>query len=107
MEVETTKTDSTVAPVAAEGGEKPAADETMEPEKKEEAAGEKKEEPENVEMKEEEAKKDDSAGKKEEAAPVKMEKRKKLVNKTVDLSVTSIVLGSLSRDRLAEATGIE
>lgn len=98
MEVETNKT---------EGGEKPAADETMETEKKEEAAGEKKEEPENVEMKEEEAKKDDSAAKKEEAAPVKMEKRKKLVNKTVDLSVTSIVLGSLSRDRLAEATGIE
>ena len=98
------KLDLTEAPVAAEGGEKPAADETMETEKKEEAAGEKKEEPENVEMKEEEAKKDDSAAKKEEAAPVKMEKRKKLVNKTVDLSVTSIVLGSLSRDRLTEAT---
>jgi len=36
-----------------------------------------------------------------------MEKRKKIVNKTIDLPVTSIVLGSLSMDRLAEATGIE
>jgi molecular chaperone DnaK (HSP70) len=61
---------------------------------------------EQVEMKEGETKKDEG-GKKEEATPVKMEKRKKIVNKTIDLPVTSIVLGSLSMDRLAEATGIE
>ena len=87
--------------LAAAEGEKPV-DETMETsEKKDET--EKKEVESNVDEKEEDGKKSEDA-KKEEAPPVKMEKRKKIVNKTVDLPVTSIVLGSLSMDRLAEAT---
>lgn len=67
-------------------------------------ADEKKEDDGKEDMKVDEPKSDDA---KKEEVPVRMEKRKKIVNKTVDLPVTAIVLGSLSRDRLEEATAIE
>jgi len=102
MEVD--QTPATEAGVPAEGEKEMETSEgAKEGTEKEESAEAKAE---NVEMKEEEVKKEEPA-KKEEAPPMKMEKRKKIVNKTVDLPVTSIVLGSLSMDRLAEATGIE
>ncbi len=49
-------------------------------------------------------KKDEAADKKKE--PVKMEKRKKIVNKTVELPVT-VVAGSLSRDKLERLVSVE
>lgn len=72
-------------------------DEKKDEDKKPDEAG--KEEMKVDEPKNDKAKKDD--------APVRMEKRKKIVNKTVDLPVTSIVLGSLMKERLDEATSIE
>eukprot|EP00095_Tigriopus_kingsejongensis_P004434 snap_masked-scaffold227_size249015-processed-gene-0.6 protein:Tk04434 transcript:snap_masked-scaffold227_size249015-processed-gene-0.6-mRNA-1 annotation:"97 kda heat shock" len=39
--------------------------------------------------------------------PVKMEKRKKTITKTIDLPITPIVVGALSRDKLELATDLE
>lgn len=52
----------------------------------------------------EDSKEDASAKPKE---PVKMEKRKKTVTKTIDLPITPIVVGALSRDKLELATDLE
>ena len=48
----------------------------------------------------------DAEGTKEEAPKkeFKTEKRKKVISKTIDLPVTSIVVGALSRDKLEAAT---
>jgi len=90
----------------------PAAEENKPAEEKMDTADEKKDTEEKKENEagkeekmEEEPKKEEV--KKEETPPVKMEKRKKMVNKTIDLPVTSIVLGAFSMDKLAEATGME
>ncbi|TRY71201.1 hypothetical protein TCAL_10670 [Tigriopus californicus] len=53
----------------------------------------------------EETSKEDSAAKSKE--PVKMEKRKKTVTKTIELPITPIVAGALSRDKLELATDLE
>merc|ERR1712012_1351417 len=81
-------------------------------EKKEEAAGEKKEE-ENKEAKPEggeapaeaksEEKMETSEAKPEEKKEVKMVKRKKVVNKTIDLPISQRVNGQLSSERLQNA----
>ena len=56
--------------------------------------------PEDAEMKDAEGSKDEAAPKKE----IKTEKRKKIVSKTIDLPVTSRVVGALSRDKLEAAS---
>merc|ERR1711983_10095 len=81
-------------------------------EKKEEAAGEKKEE-ENKEVKPEggeapaeakpEEKMETGEAKPEEKKEVKMVKRKKVVNKTIDLPISQRVNGQLSSERLQNA----
>ena len=81
-------------------------------EKKEEAAGEKKEE-ENKEAKPEggeapaeakpEEKMETGEAKPEEKKEVKMVKRKKVVNKTIDLPISQRVNGQLSSERLQNA----
>jgi len=78
----------------------------MEVDKKEE--GEKKEEDSKEgkpaeEPKKEEAKMDTEEPKKEEKKDVKMEKRKKIVNKTIDLPVSQRVQGQLSHEKLQNA----
>ena len=39
--------------------------------------------------------------------PVKMEKRKKIIHKTIDLPITTMAVGTLSYDRLQDAIGFE
>ena len=85
-------------------------------EKKEEAAGEKKEE-ENKEAKPEggeapaeakpEEKMETGEAKPEEKKEVKMVKRKKVVNKTIDLPISQRVNGQLSSERLQNAVRCE
>jgi molecular chaperone DnaK (HSP70) len=79
-------------------------DETMDTTDEKKDEDKKPDEAGKEEMKVDEPKNDDA---KKDDAPVRMEKRKKIVNKTVDLPVTSIVLGSLMKERLDEAVSIE
>lgn len=62
--------------------------------------------PESEETKKEEDKMDtaDEAKKPEEKKEVKMEKRKKIVNKTIDLPISARVQGQLSNEKLREKT---
>jgi len=64
------------------------------------ASGDKETKPEDAEMKDAEAPKAEDPPKKE----FRTEKRKKIVTKTIDLPVTSIVVGAMSRDKLEAST---
>ena len=88
MEVDPPKDEANAAEAgapAAEGGEK-------EPSKNEDA-----------EMKEEDSKADPKAAEDPAKKEYRTEKRKKVISKTIDLPVTSIVVGAMSRDKLDAA----
>ena len=88
MEVDPPKDEASVAEAgapAAEGGEK-------EPSKNEDA-----------EMKEDDSKADSKAAEDPAKKEYRTEKRKKVISKTIDLPVTSIVVGAMSRDKLDAA----
>ena len=88
MEVDPPKDEANAAEAgapAAEGGEK-------EPPKNEDA-----------EMKEDDSKADPKAAEDPAKKEYRTEKRKKVISKTIDLPVTSIVVGAMSRDKLDAA----
>ena len=88
MEVDPPKDEANAAEAgapAAEGGEK-------EPSKNEDA-----------EMKEDDSKADPKAAEDPAKKEYRTEKRKKVISKTIDLPVTSIVVGAMSRDKLEAA----